>query len=217
MASVKDLRGGNIEDDFDLTETFDHLRRHGHFKNLTMAMVRKADWEARRLLKEEARVSDMLVRAQAELDAMRAATGDGPAADDGGWECSEGDTSGADCRSTGDGLREATARQPAYFWIEAADKLGSRRTTGGDIFCVAIRGPSQVQSLACQHTTRIPHACHTHAIHMPRASHMHAGCISYARIPHACHTYVPAGAFRRASVWNLCGTRQPYPSTVPQT
>ena len=149
VASVKDLRGGNIEDDFDLTETFDHLRRHGHFKNLTMAMVRKADWEARRLLKEEARVSDMLVRAQAELDAMRAATGDGPAADDGGWECSEGDTSGADCRSTGDGLREATARQPAYFWIEAADKLGSRRTTGGDIFCVAIRGPSQVQSLAC--------------------------------------------------------------------
>lgn len=49
-------------------------------------------------------------------------------------------------RVTGDGIVEATVRQPAYFVIEAMDSRGRRRHDGGDAFFVAIRGPSQTRA-----------------------------------------------------------------------
>ena len=55
------------------------------------------------------------------------------------------------CVLRGKGLHEATLRQASYFWIEACDQNGHKRTTGGDTFCVALRGPSQCRARVTDH------------------------------------------------------------------
>ena len=52
-------------------------------------------------------------------------------------------TEASKCQVRGDGLQEATVRAASYFWIETFDQKGVKRTSGGDVFFVAIRGPSQ--------------------------------------------------------------------------
>ena len=49
-------------------------------------------------------------------------------------------------RVSGDSLRECAVRKAAHFWIEAHEASGNRRTSGGDIFNVIIRGPAQVRA-----------------------------------------------------------------------
>lgn len=55
-------------------------------------------------------------------------------------------TDALQCRAYGSGLQEATVRQHAFFWIEAANVHGQKLAHGGDSFFVAIRGPSQVRA-----------------------------------------------------------------------
>ena len=50
------------------------------------------------------------------------------------------------CRVHGQGVEEAKVRQAAYFWIEAFDGRGRKRTEGGDAFFVHVRGPSVVRA-----------------------------------------------------------------------
>ena len=50
------------------------------------------------------------------------------------------------CRIKGKGLSEATVRQASYFWVEACDAQGRKRTEGGDAFFVHVRGPSTVRA-----------------------------------------------------------------------
>ena len=56
------------------------------------------------------------------------------------------ETCAAHCRVRGDGVVEATVRNPTYFWIEAYDQDCCKRDGGGDTFFVAIRGPSQTRA-----------------------------------------------------------------------
>lgn len=56
------------------------------------------------------------------------------------------ETDAGQCQATGQGLHEATVRQATYFWIQAVDTNGQKRTTGGDSFFCAIRGPSTVRA-----------------------------------------------------------------------
>ncbi len=60
------------------------------------------------------------------------------------YETSETDAS--KCVVSGQGLHEATVRQATYFWIQAYDTDGNKKTTGGDIFFCAIRGPATVRA-----------------------------------------------------------------------
>ncbi|KOO26218.1 gelation factor [Chrysochromulina tobinii] len=46
----------------------------------------------------------------------------------------------------GDGLREATVRQLAYFLIQAVTTEGKRSTSGGERFNVSVRGPSKTRA-----------------------------------------------------------------------
>ena len=55
-------------------------------------------------------------------------------------------TEAKECRVYGGGLEEATVRQHAFFWIEAVDAKQRKRSSGGDSFFVAIRGPSVVRA-----------------------------------------------------------------------
>ena len=54
------------------------------------------------------------------------------------------ETDASKCVLSGQGLHEATVRQATYFWIQAVDVDGKKKTSGGDIFFCAIRGPAAV-------------------------------------------------------------------------
>ena len=56
------------------------------------------------------------------------------------------ETDAGQCQVSGQGLKDATVRQATYFWIQAADATGAKRTSGGDSFFVAVRGPSAVRA-----------------------------------------------------------------------
>ena len=77
---------------------------------------------------------------EAELAAIALAQEQEAAAD------GEAQTEAKECNVYGGGLEEATVRQHAFFWIEAVDAKQRKRTSGGDSFFVAIRGPSVVRA-----------------------------------------------------------------------
>ena len=56
------------------------------------------------------------------------------------------ETDASKCVLSGQGLHEATVRQATYFWIQAVDVDGKKKTSGGDIFFCAIRGPAAVRA-----------------------------------------------------------------------
>ena len=56
------------------------------------------------------------------------------------------DTYPQKCQASGSGLEEATVRHLSYFSIEAVDVRGKLRSSGGDAFFVAIRGPSRTRA-----------------------------------------------------------------------
>jgi len=56
------------------------------------------------------------------------------------------ETDASKCVLSGQGLHEATVRQATYFWIQAVDMDGKKKTSGGDIFFCAIRGPAAVRA-----------------------------------------------------------------------
>ena len=120
------------------------LQKSGLFKSLTIAQVKKVDLKAMRNAQrdreKEARVEEerRMAQEQAALEQEREEQEMGRA------ELPRTDPS--QCKLSGDGLSQACARQPAYFWVEAFDSKGRKRPVGGDVFFVAIRGPSRVKA-----------------------------------------------------------------------
>ena len=120
------------------------LQKTGAFKSLTIQQVKQVDGKAvrneqreeerRRRDEEEKRLAQEAVQMEQEREEQDAGRAEMPRTDP------------LQCKVTGEGLSEACARQPAYFWVESFDSKGRRRPMGGDVFLVAIRGPSQVKA-----------------------------------------------------------------------
>ena len=115
-----------------LTELYNFLRNEQGFAKLTMAMLKSAE-KAYQVQEEERRI-------QAEEEAIEAAQAEELAAEFDNHAVAE------HCKCHGQGLQEATVRQMARFQIDAHDSHGHKKTTGGDIFFVAIRGPSKTRA-----------------------------------------------------------------------
>ena len=131
-AAVQFIRE-QAEDEMTTEAVFEVLRGDTAFKQVTMAGVRRAESTLTNL--HNAASGDSLQQQQ-QLDAM----------EESDEEEYELDADAALCRVSGDGLRSATVRRPAFFWIEAYDYRGTRRESGGDKFLVSIRGMSQTRA-----------------------------------------------------------------------
>ena len=123
--AVKAIRTA-AKEDLTVESVFSVLRKEEAFKSVTLAQLKKAD---------------------AVVVSMRETANDGDGENEDEDDSGKGpETSPEHCRLTGDGLRAATVRQPAYFLIQAVDANGKRRHEGGDKFNVSIRGMSQTRA-----------------------------------------------------------------------
>ena len=123
--AVKAIRTA-AKEDLTVESVYSVLRKEEAFKSVTLAQLKKAD---------------------AVVVSMRETANDGDGENEDEDDSGKGpETSPEHCRLTGDGLRAATVRQPAYFLIQAVDANGKRRHEGGDKFNVSIRGMSQTRA-----------------------------------------------------------------------
>ena len=124
--------------ELDTNELYEAVKGDGHVRGgiLTVVHIRKVDARVKKKLLDEKRIAGLMEAARLDpsLD-------DADAEDD-----NEMFTSAQLSRASGDGLKEASVRQHAYFWIEAVNTNGRRMTVGGDTWHVAIRGPSQAHA-----------------------------------------------------------------------
>ena len=126
--AVKYVRDNSAEE-LTTAAVFNALQQEPAFKGVTIAQVRKAERMVKQ--REDEAENDVGAEEEEEEDIDND---------------EEPETVAENCRVSGDGLREATVRQPSYFWIEAFDFKLRRRQTGGDKFLVAIRGMSQTRA-----------------------------------------------------------------------
>lgn len=112
-------------------------------KSLTLAHVKKADMNVKKMKAEEERA--LVDEEESELNA------DEEDGSEGSEQITMTETNGPTSRVSGDGTREATIRQPTFFLIEACDAKGKRITTGGESWAIAIRGPSQPRARVTDH------------------------------------------------------------------
>ena len=115
-----------------LSDMYAFLRNEQGFSKLTMSMLKAAE-KAVMAREEERRVT-------LEQEAVEAARAEEISGEFDDHACAE------KCRVHGSGMEEATVRQAAQFTIDAYDSRGQKKTTGGDCFFVAIRGPSRTRA-----------------------------------------------------------------------
>lgn len=130
VKQIKQIRSSAEGKSMTSVAVFNQLHQDQAFKasGCTLAQVKKADKKLSEMPEdEEASETEYLDGTNEMVEDQR-------------------ETFADSCRVHGDGLREATVRQAAYFWIEAADIEGNKRTSGGDVFFVAIRGPAQTRA-----------------------------------------------------------------------
>lgn len=142
--AVMALRNDETNADQGPGELYAILQGQGSFKNLTVAQVKQTDGKVQRSIarmKERAELQREEEARRVAEEAERERLRELEELDQGRIEPPH--TSAAFCRVTGAGLVEACIRQPAYFWVEAYDNKGKKRTVGGDSFFVAVRGPAR--------------------------------------------------------------------------
>ena len=144
-------------------EIFDTIKGAGlrWSRSLSIADVRKARTTVQTSMQEQMRVDEAIGRFQEQavklLRSDQEAAGvevgeeeqDAPDAIEGFVRFDSSpkiETSATLSHVVGDGLREATVRQLAYFLIQAVTTEGKRSTSGGERFNVSIRGPSKTRA-----------------------------------------------------------------------
>ena len=146
IAAVARVREWAQENDEQLTTSavFDVLKLEPAFSHLTLAQVKMAE----KRLGGGSRIPIGTALFAGLSDAVNQTGDEDDEEDVPGFKRygHEPRTHVSACRARGGGLEEATVRQASYFWIEACDQKGRKRTSGGDTFVVSIRGPSQCRA-----------------------------------------------------------------------
>jgi hypothetical protein len=117
------------------------LRQLEGYKAVTQQQVKRAEDKANRLTQRTAQSHAERAAAQRAADEER----ESKFAPDDAYEAPP-TTFAYQCKVYGDGITQAKAREPAFFWIEAFDCQGLKRKDGGDTFAVAVRGPSKTHA-----------------------------------------------------------------------
>lgn len=132
-AAVKQIRDASDDPDLTTVTVFSQLQAKEEFKSVTLAQVKKAENKVKLR-------PDLIANVQSNGD--QGDSDDDDSVEEGRVRVDVLPTDAAKCIVSGSGLTVSTVRQAAQFTIQACDSKGKPRTTGGDTFFVAIRGPA---------------------------------------------------------------------------
>lgn len=138
VARVRESERDEDGNELSSTAILEVLKQEAGFSKLTLPQVRAAEKKLGSVARLPTSTSLFLEVAPAEEGC-----GDNHEEIAGFKRFDQPKTDASKCIVRGSGLQEATVRQASYFWVEAYDHKGRKRTSGGDTFFVAIRGPSQ--------------------------------------------------------------------------